>query len=111
MLQKGRKALSVLAPNVKIKYAKDARDFQRITRHTGRGWYDMKDTIWLNPDSATMGTLAHETTHAIFHQRLKTDARIRYVANRILNDMIDFNSLDESILPVSHISATLSIVY
>tara|TARA_R100001509_G_scaffold132151_1_gene85563 strand:- start:321 stop:9695 length:9375 start_codon:yes stop_codon:yes gene_type:complete len=98
MLQKGRKALSVLAPNVKIKYAKDARDFQRITRHTGRGWYDMKDTIWLNPDSATMGTLAHEITHAIFHQRLKTDARIRYVANRILNDMIDFNHLDESVV-------------
>ena len=98
MLQKGRKALSVLAPNVKIKYAKDARDFQRITRRTGRGYYNMKDTIWLNPDSATMGTLAHEITHAIFHQRLKTDARIRYVANRILNDMIDFNSLDESVV-------------
>tara|TARA_A100001201_G_scaffold103047_1_gene88390 strand:- start:5520 stop:14852 length:9333 start_codon:yes stop_codon:yes gene_type:complete len=97
MLQKGRKALSKIAPNVKIKFAKNSRDFERITGKFANGYYDMKGTIWLNPDRATWGTLAHEITHAIFHQRLKTDARIRYVANRILNDMIDLNSLDESV--------------
>jgi site-specific DNA-cytosine methylase len=80
--------LKSVVPNINVKFAANDQNFKEITGNIARAFYDMDGTIVVNPKRANAGSLAHESTHAIFHSRLKSDAAIRYAAARILDDML-----------------------
>ena len=88
MVERAEKALRVVAPGVKVVLIDNSDDFIRRTGAVGNGYYDMKNTIFLNGDSATQGTVAHEVVHAVFHQKFKNTENIRIAADRILNQML-----------------------
>jgi len=88
MVRRAEIALRGVAPNVTIEFAQSEQDFINKTGSIGNGYYDMKSSILLNPETATKGTVAHEVVHAVFHQKFKSDENIRVAADRILNDML-----------------------
>lgn len=91
------KSLQEVAPNTKIIFAKSAQNFESITGVVANGFYNPQtQTIYLNPETATQGTVVHEVVHAIFHQKFKTDARIRVATDKIFNEML-IDTLDENL--------------
>lgn len=94
MVERAERALRVVAPGVEVVLIDNNDDFIKRTGAFGNGYYDMKNTIFLNGDSATQGTVAHEVVHAVFHQKFKNTENIRIAADRILNQMLK-HSLSE----------------
>ena len=94
MVERTERALGVVAPGVEVVLIDNNDDFIKRTGAFGNGYYDMKNTIFLNGDSATQGTVAHEVVHAVFHQKFKNTENIRVAADRILNQMLK-HSLSE----------------
>ena len=83
------KSLVEVTPDVKIVFAKSAENFVNITGVEANGFYNTQTkTIYLNPDSASQGTVVHEVVHAVFHEKFKTDARIRVATDKIFNEML-----------------------
>ncbi len=85
MVERAERALRVIAPGVEVVLVNNTDEFIKRTGAVGNGYYDMKNTIFLNGDSATQGTVAHEVVHAVFHQKFKNTQNIRVAADRILN--------------------------
>ena len=88
MVDRAQRSLRIVAPNIKIEFAKDSNDFIKRTGKHGNGFYDMNNNIILNPETATQGTVVHEIVHAVFHTKFKTDENIRKASDRILNEML-----------------------
>ena len=83
------RSLKIIAPDVRIVVAKNSQNFVDITGNNFPGYYDhTRNTIFLNPDKIDAETLYHEAVHAIFRNKFRSDARIRYAANQILNNLL-----------------------
>ena len=82
------KAIVKLIPNTKIVLHESQAEYFRYTGKKGRGFYDTKDDIiHINLTSAKLSTVPHEVFHAVLLSKVKTDAKAREMAIRMVESV------------------------
>tara|TARA_R110001592_G_scaffold68361_1_gene209544 strand:- start:2964 stop:11540 length:8577 start_codon:yes stop_codon:yes gene_type:complete len=83
--KKGAKAISKIAPNVKIVLHKSNKEFEKFAPK-GRGYYNSSSgVIHINLTTAKTSTVAHEIFHAVFMQKIKAgDKGAIVAANKLI---------------------------
>jgi hypothetical protein len=83
--KKGAKAISKIAPNVKIVLHKSNKEFEKFAPK-GRGYYNPSSgVIHINLTNAKASTVAHEIFHAVFMQKIKAgDKGAIVAANKLI---------------------------
>jgi hypothetical protein len=90
-VEAAEKALSKVAPDVKIIVHKDEDSYAKATGEEGRkqksgGEYNHRTkTIHINPAKANARTVAHEAFHAILLNMIGTDADIQRITKAMIN--------------------------
>ena len=82
--QRAIKALSKIAPDVKIIVHEDTKSFKKAAGGEGAGAITGGNTIHVNMDKANPRTIAHEVMHAVLIKKLGTESDIRKVTARML---------------------------
>lgn len=82
--QKAIKALSKIAPDVKIIIHEDTKSFKKAAGGEGAGAITGGNTIHVNMDKANNRTIAHEVMHAVLIKKLGAESDIRKVTARML---------------------------
>jgi hypothetical protein len=82
------KAIVKLIPNTKIVLHESQAEYFKYTGKKGRGFYDTKDDIiHINLTSAKLSTVPHEVFHAVLLSKVKTDAKAREMAIRMVESV------------------------
>jgi len=82
------KAIAKLLPKTKIVLHESKSEYFKYTGTKGRGYYDTTtDTIHIDLTNATLSTAPHEVFHAVFLNKLKTDAKARAMAIKMVESV------------------------
>ncbi len=85
--------------NTKILLHESQDEYTKYTNEPDtRGYYDPEtDTIHINLPSAKVSTVAHEVFHAVFLNKVKTDAKAAEIANGMVNSIKKVISKDSEL--------------
>ena len=82
------KAIAKLLPKTKIVLHESKSEYFKYTGTKGRGYYDTTtDTIHIDLTNAKLSTVPHEVFHAVFLNKLKTDAKARAMAIKMVESV------------------------
>ena len=82
------KAIAKLLPKTKIVLHESKSEYFKYTGKKGRGYYDTTtDTIHIDLTNAKLSTVPHEVFHAVFLNKLKTDAKARAMAIKMVESV------------------------
>ena len=84
--ERARKAIARIMPDVKIIIHDTQQAYEAATSDTEQASY-IGRTIHINATKATPSAVAHEVFHAVFLDRVKTDARAQEAAKRMVESL------------------------
>ena len=82
------KSIAKLLDKTKIVLHESQEEYTKYTGLKNRGYYDTKsDIIHINLTNASLSTVPHEVFHAVFLNKLKTDAKAREMAIKMVESV------------------------
>ena len=82
------RSIAKLLPKTKIVLHESKSEYFKYTGKKGRGYYDpVTDTIHVDLTNAKLSTVPHEVFHAVFLNKLKTDAKAREMAIKMVESV------------------------
>jgi len=82
------RSIAKLLPKTKIVLHESKSEYFKYTGKKGKGYYDpITDTIHIDLTNAKLSTVPHEVFHAVFLNKLKTDAKARAMAIKMVESV------------------------